>query len=98
MTTTQDIISACAQSWGVAEQDITGKGRTRQIADAKHYARYLMREELGMNLTDIAAVCGCTHANIINSISKVREWMYHPHYYPNEHYRAYYTNLILAGA
>lgn len=81
MTTKENIIEACAQAWDVTREDIMGKSRQINIAEARHYSRWYMYIRLGMTCVEIADYFGCTHAAVLNSIHRVWEWDKPGYYY-----------------
>lgn len=78
--TTQKIIEACAQAWGVTPADVMGRCRKEKMAEPRHYARWLMYHRCLMTTLEIADIWGCTHPTVLNSINRVWEWNSSGHY------------------
>ena len=75
---TQDkIFNAVARKYGVTVEDIRGKRRTREIAQARHVCIYIMRTVTEMSLPSIGRVFNRDHTTILSSIetiqAKIRE-------------------------
>lgn len=75
MTTINEILTACAASWEVTTEDILGKSRRREIVNARHYARWLLKTRIGMTSTRIAELFHCTHATVLHSFDVVAAWL-----------------------
>lgn len=48
--------------------------------EPRHYARWIMYVRKGMTSQAVASVFGCTHASVLNSLSRVWEWNGRRHY------------------
>ncbi len=75
---TQDkIFHAVARKYGVTIEDIRGKRRTREIAQARHVCIYIMRTVTDLSLPSIGRVFSRDHSTILSSIdtiqAKIRE-------------------------
>jgi len=75
---TQDkIFHAVARKYGVTVEDIRGKRRTREIAQARHVCIYIMRTVTDLSLPSIGRVFNRDHSTILSSIdtiqAKIRE-------------------------
>lgn len=75
---TQDkIFHAVARKYGVTIEDIRGKRRTREIAQARHVCIYIMRTVTDMSLPSIGRVFNRDHTTILSSVetiqAKIRE-------------------------
>jgi len=75
---TQDkIFNAVARKYGVTVEDIRGKRRTREIAQARHVCIYIMRTVTDLSLPSIGRVFNRDHTTILSSVdtiqAKIRE-------------------------
>ena len=71
---TQDkIFHAVARKYGVTVEDIRGKRRTREIAQARHVCIYIMRTVTDMSLPSIGRVFNRDHSTILSSIDTIQE-------------------------
>ncbi len=71
---TQDkIFHAVARKYGVTVEDIRGKRRTREIAQARHVCIYIMRTVTDLSLPSIGRVFNRDHSTILSSIDTVQE-------------------------
>ena len=75
---TQDkIFNAVARKYGVTVEDIRGKRRTREIAQARHVCIYIMRTVTDLSLPSLGRVFDRDHTTILSSIdtitAKIRE-------------------------
>ena len=66
-----------AHKYGVTVEDIRGKRRTREIAQARHVCIYIMRTVTDLSLPSIGRVFNRDHSTILSSIdtiqAKIRE-------------------------
>ncbi len=70
---TQDkIFHAVARKYGVTVEDIRGKRRTREIAQARHVCIYIMRTVTDLSLPSIGRVFNRDHSTILSSIDTVQ--------------------------
>lgn len=66
------IIDAVAEQFGVRKEDITGRGRTAEVANARQVAMYLIKEMLNIPLTKVAsAVRRGDHTTVIHACRKI---------------------------
>lgn len=75
---TQDkIFNAVAHKYGVTIDDIRGKRRTREIAQARHVCIYIMRTVTDLSLPSLGRIFNRDHTTILSSIdtiqAKIRE-------------------------
>ncbi|MBQ7298720.1 MAG: chromosomal replication initiator protein DnaA [Clostridia bacterium] len=75
---TQDkILNAVARKYGVTIEDIRGKRRTREIAQARHVSIYIMRNVTDLSLPSLGRVFNRDHTTILSSVetiqAKIRE-------------------------
>jgi chromosomal replication initiator protein len=71
LTPTQ-IISAVANFYKLDEQVLIGRGRTKEVAAARHMAMYLTREETDASLPQIgAALGGRDHTTVLHGWEKI---------------------------
>jgi chromosomal replication initiator protein len=66
------IIETVARFYSVAEKDLKGKGRTKDIVIPRQVAMYVMREETDRSLADIGeALGGRDHTTVLHGIDKM---------------------------
>jgi chromosomal replication initiator protein len=66
------VIKAVADYFNLSPQDLSGKSRVREIADARHMAMYLLREDAHQRTTDIGRLLGNRdHATVIHGLRKI---------------------------
>ena len=66
------IIDTVARFYSVAEKDLRGKGRTKEIVLPRQVAMYVMREETDRSLADIGqALGGRDHTTVLHGIDKM---------------------------
>ena len=71
-TTAEDVIDAVSRHYNVAEKDLKGRQRTRDIAFARQVAMYLLREETDISLEEIGrAIGGRDHTTVLHGIRKI---------------------------
>lgn len=71
---TQDkIFHAVARKYGVTVEDIRGKRRTREIAQARHVCIYIMRTVTDLSLPSIGRVFNRDHSTILSSIETIQQ-------------------------
>jgi len=74
--TLEDIRSVIVQHFPVTEAQLSGKGRTRTVSEARHIAMYLARELTSASLSEIGRFFGGrTHSTVQHAIDKVRQKM-----------------------
>jgi chromosomal replication initiator protein len=68
----QEIVQAVCEYYGVSVQQITGKSRAKPIAEARHIAMYILREDGELALKQIGLQLGHRdHSTVIHGIQKV---------------------------
>jgi chromosomal replication initiator protein len=68
----QAILEAVSQYYGVPIQAITGKSRAKQIAEARHIAMYLLREDAELALKQVGLLLGHRdHSTVIHGVQKI---------------------------
>ncbi len=67
------ILSAVSKEYGVTVQDMKSKKRTDSIANARHVAIYLIKQNTELTLKAIGAIFSRDHATILSSIDKVEQ-------------------------
>jgi len=68
----QGILEACSSYFNVPIQAITGKSRAKQIAEARHVAMYLLREDAELALKQIGLLLGHRdHSTVIHGVQKI---------------------------
>jgi len=66
------VIKAVGEYFSLSPQDLCGKSRVREIADARHICMYLLREDAHQRTTDIGRLLGGRdHATVIHGLRKI---------------------------
>ena len=66
------VIKAVGEYFTLTPNDLCGKSRAREIADARHIAMYLLREDSHQRTTDIGRTLGGRdHSTVIHGLRKV---------------------------
>ncbi len=70
----RQVISVVAATYGVSVEDMTGKGRAREIALPRHIAMYLLRQEVNVSLPQIGQQFGGRdHTTVMHACEKVAD-------------------------
>ncbi len=70
------VLRTVAQFFNIPLQAITAKARSKMVADARHIAMYLLREECQLSLKDIGRLLGGRdHSTVIHAINKIEALM-----------------------
>jgi chromosomal replication initiator protein len=70
--TPEAVLQAVAHYFDLPTEALTGKSRAKEVAEARHIAMYLLREEAHQRVTEIARLLGNRdHATIIYGLRKV---------------------------
>lgn len=68
------LIEVVAQHQHLTAADLTGSRRTKPVADARHIAMYLLREDSGLSLPQIGALFGGRdHTTVAHGVSKITD-------------------------
>jgi chromosomal replication initiator protein len=68
----QVILDAVSRYYSIPHKSLTGKTRTRPIAEARHVAMYLLREDAQLPLKQVGLLLGHRdHSTIIHGVQKV---------------------------
>ncbi len=71
-----DVLHAVSRTFGVSEERLLGRERTREVALPRQIAMYLMREEGGVSLPRIGDfVGGRDHTTVLYACDKVNDLM-----------------------
>ena len=66
------VIKAAAEYFNLSSQDLCSKSRVHEIADARHMAMYLLREDAHQRTTDIGRLLGGRdHSTVIHGLRKI---------------------------
>ena len=72
--TPDGVIEQAARLFGVSPAALKGPKRERTLAHARHLTMYVMREDMGLPLTDIGrAFGGRDHSTVFQAVGKVGE-------------------------
>ncbi|MBO5841397.1 MAG: chromosomal replication initiator protein DnaA [Clostridia bacterium] len=71
--TVDKIFTAVYKKYGIKKEDIIGERRTKDIAQARHIAIYLIREITDMSFPGIGKILNRNHTTIISSIETVEK-------------------------
>jgi len=65
------VLEAVAAEFGITVDELVGRRRTARVALARHTAALLLREQLGLQVTEVGRVLGGRHhATASNSIER----------------------------
>ena len=67
------IIEKIAAYYNLSVEDILGKGKTKNIANARQTAIYLMRKLTGLTLAEIGGALNRDHSTVLHSIRKIED-------------------------
>jgi len=71
-----DVLDAVSQSFGVSNDRLLGRERTREVALPRQVAMYLLREEGGISLPQIGEIIGGRdHTTVIYACGKINDMM-----------------------
>lgn len=73
--TVDKIFTAVYKKYGIKKEDILGERRTKDIAQARHIAIYLIRSITDMSFPGIGKILNRNHTTIISSIDTVEKKM-----------------------
>lgn len=69
----EKILSAVSKAYGVPVDQMKSKKKTDNIANARHVAIYLIKQQTELTLKEIGAIFGRDHSTVISSIDKVEK-------------------------
>jgi len=67
------IIGKIADYYNISPEEVTGKGKTKNVANARQMAIYLIRTLTGLTLEQIGTVMNRDHSTVLHSIRKIEE-------------------------
>ena len=67
------IIGKVADFFDISPEEVIGKGKTKNVANARQISTYLIRKLTGQTLEQIGEVMGRDHTTVLHSIRKVEE-------------------------
>jgi len=72
----ETVLHTVAQFFNLSPHALAGKARSKLVADARHIAMYLLREECQLSLKDIGRLLGGRdHSTVIHAVQKVETLM-----------------------
>ena len=74
--TVDKIFSAVYRKYGISKEDLTGKKRTKEIANARHITIYLIREMTEMSYPNIGKMFERDHATVMASYNTIYHKIY----------------------
>ena len=69
----EKILSSVSRAYGVPVDQMKSKKKTDNIANARHVAIYLIKQQTELTLKEIGAIFGRDHSTVISSIDKVEK-------------------------
>ena len=73
-TTAADVLRAVCAEFDMAEKDLLGRNRKREIVRPRHVAMYLLREETESSLVEIGRTLGGRdHTTVLHGIEKIEK-------------------------
>lgn len=85
----KEIIKVSADAFGVSPEDVTGKRRIGNIADARRISAFLIRKCLGYTYTQIGEVLNIDHSTAIYLCRTAQE-----HYTTSKYFRNKVKDII----
>ena len=79
-----DITQEITKQFGVTEQDILGRRRTRLIVVCRQIVQHYLRNTTGAMLSDIGRAMCRDHSSVIHSCNLVDNWLSYPKIYKYE--------------
>ena len=73
--TVDRILECVSRHYGISIEDLKGRSRTRDIANTRHIAIYLIRNLTGMSLPAIGQIFKRDHTTILSSLDTVEKNM-----------------------
>lgn len=70
--TGDQILDACCGHYGIPRGQLLGKSRVKNVADARHVAMFLMREEAGESFAAIGRRFDRHHSSVLHAVEKVK--------------------------
>ena len=68
------VVRVVARHFGLGESDLLGRSRTKEIANARQLAMYLLREENGLSLIHIGSILGGRdHSTVRHGVEKITQ-------------------------
>ncbi len=74
--TVDKIFSAVYRRYGISKEELTGKKRTKEIANARHITIFLIRELTEMSYPNIGKMFDRDHATVISSYNTIYHKIY----------------------
>ena len=65
------IIGKVADFYDISPEDVIGKGKTKDVANARQISTYLIRKLTGQTLEQIGEVMGRDHTTVLHSIPNI---------------------------
>jgi len=70
-----EIVRRVAFAFGLTVDDVTGDGRTRTVAAARHVAIWCVREARGASYTELGRLFCRDHTTCLSSVAVVKRWI-----------------------
>ena len=67
------IISRVADYYNITPEEIMGKGKTRNVSDARQMAIFLTRKLTGLTLEKIGSIMNRDHSTVLHSIKMMEK-------------------------
>lgn len=77
--TIDKIFVSAYKKYGFKKEELTGKSRTKELANARHVTIYLIRKITEMSLPNIAKIFGRDHTTVMSSIEIVEKRLISDH-------------------
>ncbi len=69
--TQEQILVAVASTFGIRQEDLIGKSQSRECAQPRHIAMYLLRSELRFSFPKIARIFSRDHSTVMTSVRQI---------------------------
>jgi chromosomal replication initiator protein len=73
--TVDKIFAAVYRKYNIKKEDIVSSKRTKDIANARHIAVYVIRQVTEMSLPNIGKILGRDHSTVISSLDTIEKRM-----------------------
>lgn len=73
--TIDKVLNDVAETFNVTKEEMTGKRRNREFADARHVAQYLIHVKMNRTCTATGAIFNRDHSTVLHAVKNVNNRM-----------------------